>query len=286
MQKTYQNRNVRYRVPKGASGPQTTVTASASSTISNGRPASVVNVSSLNKAGAGITDTIRIVVRDAKPPKVARVMQAVMRAVCFVLLVLVCCIGVPRFFGVNEFNILTGSMYPTYPVGSLVFVQPKDPSSIRPGEVVSYIMNSDLDIVTHRCVANDYDDKMLVTRGDANNSDDSPILYENVVGIVVFSVPYVGGVVDYLTNDNTGRVLGVSILVTVLCLTVLSEMLCSYLTKQSANVFSKGQQQAANVKTTKNADKKNIFPPRRGGGGHIIKAVDSNTGQTIAAKTV
>lgn len=288
MQKNYQNRNVRYRVPKGGSAPATPPPqVSTSSTISNGRPASVVNVSSMKPVGAGAAqDTIRIVVRDAKPPKPARALQFVMRGVCFVLLVLVCCIGIPRFCGINEFNILTGSMQPDYPVGTLVFVQAKDPSSIRPGEVVSYVMNEDLDIITHRCVSNDYDNKMLGTRGDANTADDAPVLYENVVGIVVFSVPYVGAVVDYLTNDNTGRALAVSMLATVLALTFLAEMLCSYLTKQSADVFAKGKKQGANVtsKTKKGKDKH--FPPRRGGGGHIIRAVDSNTGKTIAAKTV
>ena len=285
MQKTWQNRNVRYRVPKGGRGPaEQTVTASASSTISNGLPASVVSVSSVSNTGP-ITDTIRIVVRDAKPPRIARFLQMVMRGVCFVLLAVVCCIGIPRFCGINEFNILTGSMTGTYNVGTLVFVQSKDPSSIRPGEVVSYIMNENLDVVTHRCVGNNYDEKMLITQGDANNTEDSPVLYENVVGIVVFSVPYVGGVVDYLTNDNMGRVLAVSILVTVLALTFLTEMLCSYLTKQSANVFSKGKQTNANVNNTKEKEGKRFLPKHKGES-HIIKAVDNNTGQTIAAKTI
>ena len=285
MQKVYQNRNVRYRVPKGGSAP-VAPTVSTSSTISNGRPASVVNVSSMTKGGVNpLTDTIRIVVRDAKPPRIARILQTMMRVVCFVMLLLVCCIGIPRFFGVNEFNILTGSMYPDYPIGTLVFVQSKDPSSIRPGEVVSYVMNEDLDIVTHRCVGNNYNDKMLITQGDANNSEDAPILYENVVGIVVFSVPYVGAAVDYLTNDDTGRVLGISVLVSVLCLTILSEMLCSYLTRQSANVFAKGKKQEADVTSTKKG-KISRFTNRKGDAGHIVKAVDRNTGKAIAAKTV
>ena len=285
MQKNYQNRNVRYRVPKGGSAPTTPgPTISTSSTISNGRPASVVNVSSMKPVGFNpVQDTIRIVVRDAKPPKPARAMQFTMRGVCFVLLILVCCIGIPRFFGVNEFNILTGSMKPDYPVGTLVFVQAKDPSSIRPGEVVSYIMNEDLDIVTHRCISNDYDNKMLGTRGDANTADDAPVLYENVVGIVVFSVPYVGAVVDYLTNDNTGRALSICILTTVLALTFLAEMLCTYLTKQNADVFAKGKKQGVNISAGK---KDRRWPPRPGGGGHLVRAIDSNTGKTIAAKTV
>ena len=145
-------------------------------------------------------------------------------------------------------------------------------------------MNENLDIVTHRCVSNDYDDKMLGTRGDANTTDDSPVLYENVVGIVVFSVPYVGAIVDYLTNDNTGRALSICMLTTVLALTFLAEMLCSYLTKQSANVFAKGKKQDANV-TSKKKERRSILR-RPGGDEHLIRAVDSKTGKTIAAKTL
>ena len=226
--------------PYAPTAATATVGAQASSTIGSGKAQSIINVSTINKATQEITDTIRIVVKDAKPPTVVRGARKVMRAICFVLLILVCALGAPRLFGVNEFNIITGSMNPTYPVGTLVFVQPKAADTIRPGEVVSYVANEDLDIITHRCVGNDYDNKTLTTRGDANNSEDAPVLYENVVGVVAYSLPYVGGVVDYLSNDQIGRVVLVGILVTILGLTIMIEQMSSYLTKKKAKVFSQG----------------------------------------------
>ena len=219
------------------------VGASASGQIrpgGRGRPASIINVSTVNSGTNEIKDTIRIVVKDAKAPTAVRGMQKVMRFICIVALILVCSLGAPRFFGVQEFNIITGSMTPTYPVGTLVFVQPKAADTIRPGEVVSYVANENLDIITHRCTGQNYDDKTLTTRGDANNAEDAPVLYENVVGVVSYSIPYVGGVVDYLTNDQIGRVVLVGILMTILALTIMAEQMSSYLTKKKANVFSKG----------------------------------------------
>ena len=189
------------------------------------------------KKSAKDKEKIRIVIRDAKPPMGARVLQFLMRVICLILIIAVCGIGIPRLFGINEFNVLTASMYPTYPVGSLVFVQPKDPTTIRPGEVVTVIMNEDLDMVTHRVVENNYDEKTLTTKGDANNAEDSPSLYENVVGVVVFSLPFVGGFVDYLTNDATGRVLGIGIVLSILALTFIAEAICFLLTKQAASVY-------------------------------------------------
>lgn len=191
-------------------------------------------------------DQIRIVIRDAKPPILARILQAVMRVLCFVLIVAVCGIGVPKLFGINEFNVLTGSMTPTYPIGTLVFVQPKDPNTIRPGEVVTVIMNENLDMVTHRVTENNYDKKTLTTKGDANNSEDAPSLYENVVGVVVFAVPYAGGVVDYITNDQQGRIIGIGIVLSILALTFIAEGICYLLTKQSANIFQSNQQKKKN----------------------------------------
>ena len=203
------------------------------------------NLSDLGISASNVqnSDTIKIIIRDAKPPLIARILQGVMRLVCLILLVAVCAIGLPRLFGMNEFNVLTGSMSPTYPVGTLVFVQSKDPYSIRAGEVVSVVMNEDLDILTHRVVSNNYDEKTLTTRGDANNSDDSPVLYDNVVGVVVFSIPYVGAVVDYLTNNDMGRIVGIGILIGIIALTFISEAICSLLTKQAAKVYNQDDQQ-------------------------------------------
>ena len=191
-------------------------------------------------APAETRDTIRIVIRDAKPPVPARALQAFTRTVCALLLVCVAIIGVPRLFGVYEFNVLTGSMTPTYPVGTLVFVQPKEPTAIRPGEVASYVMDEELNIVTHRVVDNDYDAKTITTKGDANASNDAPVLYQNIVGVVVFAIPYVGGVVDYLVNDERGRIFGVGLLVAVLAATFLAEGICSAMTRHAANVIAPG----------------------------------------------
>ena len=190
-------------------------------------------------------EKIRIVIRDAKPPMAARILQGFMRVICLLLIIAVCSIGIPRLFGINEFNVLTGSMTPTYPVGTLVFVQPKDPSTIRPGEVVTMIMDEDLNMVTHRVTANNYEDKTLVTKGDANNSEDAPSLYENVVGVVVFSIPYAGGIVDYMTNDANGRVFGIGIVLSILALTFIAEGICYVLTKQSASVYNKNDKKDA-----------------------------------------
>lgn len=209
---------------------------SRSVNVRNNRSLNIRAISTEQKSDKGDRDTIRIVIRDAKAPVFARVLQGFMRVVCIAMLLAVAALGVPRLFGIYEFNVLTGSMTPTYPVGTLVFVQPKEPASIRVGEVVTVVANQQLELITHRVTANNYDDKTIVTKGDANNSEDAPSRYENVVGVVCFSVPEIGGTVEYFTNTDQGRIFGVGILAAILALTVLSETLCSVLAKEKASL--------------------------------------------------
>ncbi len=189
-------------------------------------------------------EQIRIIIRDAKPPLPARIIQRVTQALCVVLLAILCAIGVPRLFGIQEFNVLTGSMTPGLPVGSLVYVARRDPASIKPGEIVSFVMNKELDVATHRVVRNDYAGKRLVTKGDANNNEDEPIMYENVIGTVAFSVPYAGAVFDYFANDDQGRVVGAAILICILVLVFAADIICSALTRQRADVLQGEKSQA------------------------------------------
>lgn len=179
---------------------------------------------------------IRVVIRDVKPPLAARVFRGVMHGLCVVLLLLVCALGVPRLFGIQEFNVMTGSMTPNYPVGTLVFVQPCEAATLQVGDVVTCVMNENLDVITHRVVANDTAAGTITTRGDANNSDDAPTLYANVVGKVVFSAAGVGNVVDFFTGSTQGRIAGVVLLVGLVVLTLLSETLCNNLSSQTARV--------------------------------------------------
>ena len=224
--------------------------------VKNSRSLNIRAVSTdKEKKADGERDTIRIVIRDAKAPLFARVLQGFMRIICILMLIAVGALGIPRLFGIYEYNVLTGSMTPTYPVGTLVFVQPKEPASIRIGEVVTVVANEQLELITHRVTANNYEDKTLVTKGDANNSEDAPSRYENVVGVVCFSIPEIGGTVEFLTNSNEGRILGVGILAAVLSLTVLSETLCSVLAKEKASLKKPDTGENANKKQA-NTNKK------------------------------
>lgn len=92
-----------------------------------------------------------------------------------------------KAMGWNLFSVDSGSMAPAYPVDSLVIVQDIEPEQIQVGDVITYVLNEDGVLVTHRVVQIDAANRKFITQGDANNTQDAPVLWDNVVG-KVFSV--------------------------------------------------------------------------------------------------
>ena len=109
-----------------------------------------------------------------------------------VLLVLSIAIVVPMLFGMKEMAVLSGSMEPNIPVGSIVYIDHDvDIAEVQPNDVVTYYLDSDT-FVTHRVVSVDYESQTLVTKGDANEADDGTIQFSQYYGKVQAHIPYLG----------------------------------------------------------------------------------------------
>ncbi|MBQ6401965.1 MAG: signal peptidase I [Firmicutes bacterium] len=107
-------------------------------------------------------------------------------ALCLVL-------AVPKFMGYSGYTVLTGSMEPTIPVGSVVYAKEADPASLVPGDIIVFYSGSGDIPVTHRIVKNDTSAREVTTRGDANDLVDvSPVPYSNIIGVVTRHVPGLG----------------------------------------------------------------------------------------------
>lgn len=98
---------------------------------------------------------------------------------------------IPRLFGYQVYGVLTGSMTPAYPVGSVVYVKGCDAASIKVGDAITFQLGSETDyVMTHRVVGIDEEKKAFLTKGDANDAVDSePVEYRRLIGKVVFSLP-------------------------------------------------------------------------------------------------
>ena len=112
------------------------------------------------------------------------------------ILAIVACLGlsIPRFAGIEQYVVISGSMEPEIPVGSMVYSAQTDPSTLEPGDIiVFYSTETGSTPVTHRVVENHVADGELITKGDANAQNDlSPVIYANVLGKLVLHVPMLG----------------------------------------------------------------------------------------------
>ena len=106
-----------------------------------------------------------------------------------------------RLIGLNVYTVISGSMEPTYSVGDLIYVKKVAPESIRVGDPITFVLNEDLVVATHRVVAVDADSRHFITKGDANEAQDAaPVHFNNLIGRPVFAVPLLGYVSNWVQN--------------------------------------------------------------------------------------
>ena len=128
--------------------------------------------------------------------------------------------GAPRLFGVKLFNVTSGSMKPAYKVGDLIYAVPAEKDEIKVGDTISFMLNQTT-VATHRVIEADPDNGQFGTKGDANeHADGSPVQYENIIGVVRFSVPYAGSVLSYI-GQGTGRVITIAGFIAFILLTLI-----------------------------------------------------------------
>ena len=94
--------------------------------------------------------------------------------------------------------ILSGSMEPTIKTGSIVVIKPADDYGI--GDIITFQTAIDKDLITHRI--NDIkivgNEPRYITKGDANNAPDQrEIVQREVIGKLLFSIPYLGYVINF-----------------------------------------------------------------------------------------
>ncbi|TXK17772.1 signal peptidase I [Homoserinibacter sp. GY 40078] len=126
----------------------------------------------------------------------------------FVLLVAALVVVVPAATGSTPYTILTSSMEPNMPAGTLIVVKPTDVDDIQMGDVITYQLNSgQSEVVTHRVIAIQGEnltdgERHFITQGDANSApDENPVREVQVRGTVWYSVPWIGWVNNLVNGD-------------------------------------------------------------------------------------
>ena len=178
--------------------------------------------------------------------------------VILIVFLAIALVGV-RVFGLTPYTVLSGSMEPTYHVGSLIYVKEVEPSEVEVGDPITFVVNEDLLVATHRVVEIDvqtsrqqtivdengeamvdaegnpiYEETPLdepayyfTTKGDANDAvDGSQVYYKNLLGEPVFTIPYLGYLSSWIQTKK-GMIISINVALILLLLTFLPDLLRS-----------------------------------------------------------
>lgn len=192
--------------------------------------------------------------------KVFRRIWSVITTIVVILIVFlaIALVGV-RVIGLTPYTVLSGSMEPTYHVGSLIYVKEVEPSEVEVGDPITFVVNEDLLVATHRVVEIDvqtsrqqtivdengeamvdaegnpiYEEVPLdepayyfTTKGDANDAvDGSQVYYKNLLGEPVFTIPYLGYLSSWIQTKK-GMIISINVALILLLLTFLPDLLRS-----------------------------------------------------------
>lgn len=133
-----------------------------------------------------------------------------------IVLLGVAAIVVPAATGSTTLTVLTSSMEPDFPAGTLVVVRPTDVADIGPGDVITYQLRSgEPEVVTHRVLQQHRTadgEPFFITQGDANPSPDpEPVQPVQVRGTVWYAIPWLGHVAQWVSGDVRAVVVPVAV---------------------------------------------------------------------------
>ena len=121
-----------------------------------------------------------------------------------VIILAILLVGV-RVVGIDILTVLSPSMEPKYPTGSLIYLVDVDPAELEVEDVITYRI-SEKTTATHRIkeIIPDEDDPSIFrfrTKGDNNDEYDGNLVeFEQVEGKVIFCIPLLGHLAMYIQS--------------------------------------------------------------------------------------
>ncbi len=116
------------------------------------------------------------------------------------LMSLLVVLGLALLLELRPVVILSGSMEPAIPTGSICLISGADRRGV-PGRIVAYDLQDHL--VVHRISSGETDGQTFITKGDRNDTaDPAPVAADQIRGRVVGVVPYLGYGVLFLSDKK------------------------------------------------------------------------------------
>ncbi len=107
----------------------------------------------------------------------------------------------PKLLGYQVYHVVSPSMSPAIPMGSVVYVAQVEPEKIQPEDVIAFRGETGA-IITHRVVRNQIVEGKFITKGDANEREDAvPVGYDALYGRVTLHIPVIGRFLQFFVSS-------------------------------------------------------------------------------------
>lgn len=108
----------------------------------------------------------------------------------------------PNLFGYKVYVVLSGSMTPNINKGDLVIVKDVSFNELSVGDVITFESKKTDNYVTHRISEINSKEEKIITKGDANNVEDSsPVYKNNIQGKMVIKISDIGEYVIFIQEN-------------------------------------------------------------------------------------
>ena len=141
-----------------------------------------------------------------------RLINIISSIILLILILIIIVIFAPKLFSIEPMVVVSGSMEPSYMKGSLLYVK-ESAGGIQTGDVITFYRNGEL--VTHRVVEINTDEKTYTTKGDANQVND-------VQPVAWFDIPVLGYPASFL-GTTQGKLVFIVLLIIFTGITVLTD---------------------------------------------------------------
>lgn len=134
-------------------------------------------------------------------------------------------LAIPPILGFRTYAVLSGSMEPVLPVGSMAYVESVLPKEVSPGDIITYTTaGNSAKLVTHRVIGINTKGRTFITKGDANEVEDGPVSFDRLVGRMRFNIPYLGYLTVFLKSKK-GIIIILCTTILLILLTILPDVL-------------------------------------------------------------
>ena len=130
---------------------------------------------------------------------VLKIVVRILSYICYAVIGVYALICAPMITGAKPVVVLSGSMRPTFEVGTIIYYKAVPQEEIQKDDIITFQMGDEL--VTHRVKR--IENGNYITQGDANNVEDGkPVPYSSIQGRVGgLAIPILGYGVQFINSN-------------------------------------------------------------------------------------